>query len=161
MGNKGVLATTNSPPCYQELSQNKVQTKKVLNSRTCLQTETVAGRPWLLWLHTCTFRAGLLLFIAIKWEHYEHLQLLGNYIVTGRHGVITSMGLRSQLGLVNVMCGDLILRSAIKLNDLYRTVVRCFSGWRRRMCTEEMRESESEKVSAWAESNVSRFQRSV
>lgn len=61
-----------------------------------------------------------MLFIAMKWEHYEHLQLLGNYNVTELDGVITSMGLGSQLGLVNVMCRDLILRSAIKLNDLYR-----------------------------------------
>lgn len=72
-----------------------------------------------------------MLFIAIKWEHHEHLQLPGNYIVTGRRGVITSMGLGTQLGLVNVMCWDLILRSAVKINDLYRTVVR-FCGWRQR-----------------------------
>lgn len=76
------------------------------------------------------------------------LQLPANYHVTGLYGVITSMGLRSQLGLVNVMCGDLILRSAIKLNDLHRTVVACFSGWRQ---IERVRESECEKVSVWAE----------
>lgn len=125
-----MLAATNSPPCYQELSQNNSPNKKkVSNSRRHVQTGTAAGRPWLLWLHTGTFRAALVLFIAIKWEHYEHLQLLGNYNVTGRYSVITGMGLRSQLGLVNVMCWDLILRTAIKLNDLYRTAV-CFSGRR-------------------------------
>lgn len=63
-----------------------------------------------------------MLLIALKWEQCEHLQLLGNYHVTGLYSVITSMGLRSQSGLVNVMCRDLISRSAIKLNDLCRTV---------------------------------------
>lgn len=122
-------------PAIKSLAKTTVQTENVSNSRRHVQTETVAGRPWLLWLHTGTFRAGLVLFIAIKWEHYEHLRLQGNYNATGRYGVITGMGLRSQLGLVNVMCGDLILRSAKKLNDLYRTVV-CFSGRRLRVCVE-------------------------
>lgn len=58
--------------------------------------------------------------LQIKREHSEHLQLVGNYHVAGSYRVIISMGLRSQL--VNVMCGDWILRRAIKLNDLHRTV---------------------------------------
>lgn len=87
--------------------------------------------------------------MAIKREHYEHLKLPGNYRVTGLCRVITSTGLRSRLGLVNVMCGDLIPRSAIKLNDLRRTVV-CFSGRRLGVCVGEVRVRESEKVSVWA-----------
>lgn len=79
-----------------------------------------------------------MLLIAIKREHYEHLQLLSNYYVTGLYGGITSKRLRSQTGLDNVMCGDLISRSTIKLNDLYHTVV-CFSGRRLRVCVGEMR----------------------
>lgn len=109
-------------------------------------------------MHSRSLSAGSMLFIAIKLEHYEHLQLTGNYYVTELYSVITSMGLRSQLGLVNVMCGDLILRSAIKLNDLYRTVpCACFSG---RRSVSVLRGDESqrcEKVSVWAESNASRF----
>lgn len=39
-------------------------------------------------------------FIAIKEEHYEHSQLLGNYYVIGLYSVITSTGLQSHSGLV-------------------------------------------------------------
>lgn len=41
-----------------------------------------------------------MLFIAIKEEHYEHSQLLGNYYVIGLYSVITSTGLQSHSGLV-------------------------------------------------------------
>lgn len=66
------------------------------------------------------------------------MQLTRNYHVTRLCVVITSTGLRSQSGLLNVTCGDLISESAIKLNDLCRTVV-CFSGRRLRVCAGEMR----------------------
>lgn len=60
------------------------------------------------------------------------------------------MGVRAQLGLVEAMFGDLISRSAVKLNDLHCTAVR-FSGWRLSACVGEMRVREREGQCVWAE----------
>lgn len=93
--------------------------------------------------------------LRVKWDHYEHKQLPGNYHVTGLCGVIKGAELRSQLSSVNVMCGDLILKGGvIKLNDLHRTVAVVEFQW---VEDESQRRGDDEKVSVWAEWNVSRF----
>lgn len=116
---------------------------------TCQQKEKQGGLGCLDCKLALRERAENTLLSGIKWEHYERLQLLSNYHVARLSSVITIMGLSPHSDSVNVMCRNLILRTAIKLNDPCRTVafqwVEAVNVWR------EDEESESEKVTVWAE----------
>lgn len=61
---------------HQRIGQKQQQSRNVSNpkhvKREGKKQQTLGSSP-----------ARFMLFIAIKWEHYEHLQLSGNYLVTG------------------------------------------------------------------------------
>lgn len=74
-----MLAATNSQLCFHEVNQKQQcerNVSKCVNRSSGGATLAPLIAHWVL-------SAGFMLFVAIKLEHKEHLQLLGNYHVTG------------------------------------------------------------------------------
>lgn len=96
---------------HSNLLRNK-KIKKVIPWNSCQQKRQQdrlsACSCTVCWAHSQQF----------NWHIMITLQLLGNHYIIRLQSVITNVGQRSQSVVVNVMCGDVIWRGVVKLNDL-------------------------------------------